>query len=139
MKKIAFVLSLLVVSAAIAADYTPVTREAAGGQNVNGQIKVTATTLTVTNGQPITLAAYPVILMSAAAQASEVATTTFVNVSSSYVGSTITLINVGASNAVLVTDSAPMYGAATSIGPTDSITVFVKATNEIIQVGTSNN
>jgi hypothetical protein len=55
------------------------------------------------------------------------------------VGATYTIINVNATNLLTITDSAPVYGTAAVLGQRDTITFFVKATNEIIQTSTSNN
>lgn len=140
MKKIFALVSLLVAGAAFAqTDYTPVTREAPGGQNVNGQIVITSTSLSLTNGQVITLGDYPVIFVSAAGQATDPVTNTIAAAASAKVGATYTIINVGASNGVLVADSTPVFNTGATLGLNDSSVYFVRATNAIVQTGTSNN
>ena len=138
MKKIALFVSLI-AGVSFAADYTPVTREAPGGQNVNGQITITSDSLSLTNGQVITLGDYPVILVSAAGQASETSTNTIAAAASAKVGASYTIVNVGASNGVLVADSSPVFSTGATLGLNDSVTFFVRATNAIVQTATSNN
>jgi hypothetical protein len=140
MKKFAFIAAAMIGASAFAqSSYTPVTREAPGGQNVNGQIIVTSTALSLTNGQVISVGDYPVILVDASAQESETVTNTFAAAASAKVGATFTIINVGASNDVLIADSAPAYNTGATLGLNDSATYFVRATNAIVQTGTSNN
>lgn len=139
MKKLFAFIALAISGAVFAADYTPVTREAPGGQNVNGQIIFTSDTLAVTNGQVITLGDYPVILVSAAAQASETSTNTIAAAASAKVGAYYTIINVGASNGVLIADSSPVFNTGATLSLNDVAHYFVRATNAIVQVGTSNN
>lgn len=129
----------LTLSALAQSSYTPVTREAPGGQNAFGQIEMTATTLSLTNGQVITLGEYPVILLDASGQGDVAITNTIAAASADYVGATYTFINVGASNTVLISDSAPVYNTAAVLAARDASVYFVKATNEIVQVSTSNN
>lgn len=139
MKKFVALISLLAGAAIAQTDYTPVTREAPGGQNVNGQIVHTATSLAVTNGQVISLGDFPVILVSAAGQASVTSTNTIAAAASAKVGAYYTVINVGASNGVLIADSSPVFNTGATLGENDAVHYFVRATNAIVQVGTSNN
>jgi len=138
MKKIALFVSLI-AGVSFAADYTPVTREAPGGPNVNGQITITSDRLSLTNGQVITLGDYPVILVSAAGQGSVTSTNTIAAAASAKVGASYTIVNVGASNGVLVADSSPVFSTGATLGENDSVTFFVRATNAIVQTATSNN
>lgn len=139
MKKIVALISMMAGASFAQSDYTPVTREAPGGQNVNGQIVITSTSLSVTNGQVISLGDYPVILVSAAGQASETTTNTIAAAASAKVGATYTIVNVGASNGVLVADSSPVFNSGATLGLNDAAVYFVRATNAIVQIGTSNN
>lgn len=129
----------IAASAYAQSSYTPVTREAPGGQNQYGQIEVSSDSLSLTNGQVITLGEYPVILLDASGQSEPTVTNTIAAASSAYVGATYTFINSGSSNAVEITDSAPVYNTAASLGANDAATYFVAATNEIVQISTSNN
>lgn len=139
--KYAIIAAMLAALTAFAqSSYTPVTREAPGGQNVNGQILVTAAAeATVTNGQAITLGAFPVILLNSVGADAETNVITVANAAAARVGATYTIINVNSSNLLTITDSAPIYGTAAVLGQRDTVTLFVKATNEIIQTSTSDN
>jgi len=139
-KLIVFAISALFTVAVMAqSSYTPVTREAAGGQNAFGQMKYTSVSLSVTNGQIIALGEYPVILVDASAQASLTTTNTIANAAAGKVGMVYTIINVGASNGVLIADSAPVYNSGATLGATDASVYYVQATNVIVQTSTSNN
>ena len=140
MKKFAFIAAAMIGASAFAqSSYTPVTREAPGGQNVNGQIVTTATSLSLTNTQEITLGDYPVILVDASGQEDAAITNTIAAAAAGKVGAFFTIINVGSSNTVEITDSAPVYGTGAVLGANDSISFFVRATNAIVQTSTSNN
>lgn len=141
MKKFAIALAAFLSAFSVLAQssYTPVTREAPGGQNVNGQIKVTANSITVTNGQAISLGAFPVIYVNSVGANAETNVITVAAASASLVGASYTIINVNSSNLLQITDSAPVYGTGAVLGQRDTVSFFVKATNEIIQTSTSNN
>jgi len=140
MRNFAIVAAIMAASSVFAqSSYTPVTREAAGGQNVNGQIKITATSVTATNGQVLTLGAFPVVYVDSTGANAQTNVVTVASASANIVGATFTLINVNATNLLTITDSAPIYGTAAVLGQRDTVTLFVKATNEIIQTSTSNN
>ena len=140
MKFIAFIAAVFAAASAFAqSSYTPVTREAPGGQNVNGQIVVTSTSLSLTNTQVISLGDYPVILVDASGQGDEAITNTIAAAASGKVGASFTIINVGSSNTVEISDSAPVYGTGAVLGANDSISFFVRATNVIVQTSTSDN
>ena len=140
MKFVAFIAAVFAAAGAFAqSSYTPVTREAPGGQNVNGQIVTTATSLSLTNTQEITLGDYPVILVDASGQEDAAITNTIAAAAAGKVGAFFTISNVGSSNTVEITDSAPVYGTGAVLGANDSISFFVRATNAIVQTSTSNN
>lgn len=141
MKKIAIALAAFLAAFSVLAQssYTPVTREAPGGQNVNGQIKITATTITATNSQVLSLGAFPVIYVNSTGANGETNVITLANVAADYVGASFTIINVNSSNLLQITDSAPVYGTGAVLGQRDTVSFFVKATNEIIEVSTSDN
>jgi hypothetical protein len=127
------------VGIAVSADYTPVTRESGSGPNSKGALTLTADTLTITNGQVITLGEYPVIIVSNSGQASEVTTNTIAAASATQVGRLYTILQAGVTNGVLIVDSAPVYNSGVTLSLNDSSTYFVKATNQIVQVSTINN
>lgn len=129
--------SVMAAFIAGAADYTPVTREAGGGQNAYGQITVTATSSTVTNGQIISLGAYPVIVLDHTG-AETTSTNSIAAAASARVGATFVILN-SSTNDIKIVDSAPVYTSGASLGPNDSLTLFVQATNKIVQVSTANN
>ena len=140
MKFIAFIAAVFAAAGALAqSSYTPVTREAPGGQNVNGQIVTTATSLSLTNGKVISFGDYPVMLVDASGQEDAAITNTIAAAAAGKVGAFFTIINVGSSNTVEITDSAPVYGTGAVLGANDSISFFVRATNVIVQTSTSNN
>ena len=140
MRKFAIIAALMAASSVFAqSSYTPVTREAPGGQNVNGQIKITAATLTATNGQAISLGAFPVVYVNSVGANAETNVVTLAAAAAELVGASFTIINVNSSNLLQITDSAPVYGTGAVLGQRDTVSFFVKATNEIIQVSTSNN
>lgn len=141
MKKIAVAgIAAGIVGVALAADYTPVTRESGTGPNAYGAVTLTASSsTTVTNGQVLSLSAYPVLLVDASGQGSVTTTNTIAAAAAARVGQMVTIINVGASNGVLIADSAPVYGTGPTVGPNDAVTYFVKATNVIVEVSKSDN
>jgi hypothetical protein len=140
MRKFAIIAAMMAASSVFAqSSYTPVTREAPGGQNVNGQIKITATTLTATNGQAISLGAFPVVYVNSVGANAETNVVTLAAASADLVGASFSIINVNSSNLLQITDSAPVYGTGAVLGQRDTVSFFVKATNEIIQTSTSNN
>lgn len=103
-----------------------------------GAWKRAQSSLTVTSGQIIVFSTSPVIAMTAGG-ADLTVTATIAAVSAAYASNTYVLVNVGASNGVLITDSAPVYNSGATLGITDISTYFVVATNQIIQESTSNN
>ena len=140
MKFIAFIAAVFAAANVLAqTSYTPVTREASGAPSVKGQIVTTATSLSLTNTQEITLGDYPVILVDASGQEEAAITNTIAAAAAGKVGASFTIINVGSSNTVEITDSAPVYGTGAVLGANDSISFFVRATNAIVQTSTSDN
>lgn len=128
------------VGIAVSADYTPVTRESGSGPNAYGALTQTSTDLTITNGQVITLGAYPIIVLDANSQASATTTNTIAAAAASRVGQTYVIVNASSgTNGIIIADSAPVYGTGATLGARDTLILWVKATNEIIQLATSNN
>lgn len=106
---------------------------------VTGEFELASTSLSVTTGQIIALGNVPVIKVTAAGVADLTVTATVAAVSSARVGNTYYIVNTGASNGVLITDSAPVYNSGATLGPTDASTYFVSETNVIVQLNTGNN
>lgn len=116
-----------------------VAAELSGSVSISGEFELASTSLSVTNGQIISLSTVPVIRVSAAGQGGATTTNTLAAVSSAYVGNTYYLVNVGASNGVLVADSAPAYNSGVTLGQYDVSAYYVVATNVIVQTSTINN
>lgn len=108
------------------------------GLKVNGQFGLSQSSLTVTTGQIIVFSTSPVIKMTAGG-ADLTVTATIAAVSATYVSNLYRVVNVGASNGIVITDTAPVYNSGATLGITDYATYNVIATNQIIQESTSNN
>lgn len=127
MKKTAFALVGAVISVSVlAASYTPVTREG-----------YTETTQTVTNGEAVAVGTVPVLQLTTAF--GTVSTNTLSAVASNMVGRFVTIINVG-TNSILFAEAAPLVSAGSvTLGQYDNIMLFIRATNELVEVGRVNN
>jgi len=110
----------------------------AAGTVSSAYLAPTAATTSVTNNQILSLGTSPVIRVSTDGQSQTVLTNTIAEASSSYVGQTYVIVNVG-SNSLLVVDSAPVYNSGATLGTRDSSTYVVSATTAIVQTATSNN
>lgn len=105
---------------------------------IQGGLKLAQSSLSVTSGQIIVFAGCPVIPMTAAG-ADLTVTCTVAAVAAGFVSNQYTLINVGASNSILITDAAPVYNSGATLGTNDVSSYYVYRTNYIAQTSTMNN
>lgn len=115
-----------IAGSVLAASYTPVTREA-----------YRETTQTITNTEAVAIGNVPVLQLTTAYGTTS--TNTLSAVSTSLVGRVVTMVNVG-TNAILFAEASPLISAGNiTLGQYDNITILIRATNELVEVGRVNN
>ena len=103
--------------------------------SITGNVTRASVAVTTTDGAAITLSSYDVDIIHLSNTDAAIITNTFGAVAAASVGRQFQIYNAG-TNIITQTDAAPAYlSAAHAVGPRDSFTVEIKATNEIVQIG----
>ena len=104
-------------------------------KNIDGWCIENGVGVAVTNGQAISVT-YPILQLNA----SETSTCTVATVSSSYVGGTVLMVNVGTNNITFNDDDTTLaLGGNITLGGTDCLSLYIYATNQLYRMSSADN